>query len=266
MRLRIRHQSNYSYDSPLDYALQQIRLRPKTRAGQAVLNWNLRIEGGHKELEFDDHHNNHVDLVAIDPGHHEVHITFEGTVETTDQAGIIGKHGGYAPLWLFMRSSDLTMPGTGVGKLLKDLGTEFDSDIARIHALSSLVLATITYQTDRTHIGTTAEEALRAGHGVCQDHAHVFITAARLLGYPARYVSGYLMLTDRIAQDASHAWAEVHLDDIGWVGFDVSNGISPDERHVRIATGLDYSEAAPVSGLRFGDTTESMVVTLQVEQ
>ena len=86
------------------------------------------------------------------------------------------------------------------------------------------------------------------------------------MGIPARYVSGYLMMNDRVEQDASHAWAEVHLEDIGWIGFDVSNGISPDERYVRVATGLDYREAAPVSGMRFGDAGESLIVSLQVQQ
>jgi hypothetical protein len=81
---------------------------------------------------------------------------------------------------------------------------------------------------------------------------HIFVAAARSMGYPARYVSGYLMMNDRVHQDASHAWAEAHVDGVGWVGFDVSNGISPDARYVRVATGLDYREAAPVSGLRFG--------------
>jgi transglutaminase-like putative cysteine protease len=101
---------------------------------------------------------------------------------------------------------------------------------------------------------------------VCQDHAHIFIAAARSMGYPARYVSGYLMMEDRVHQDASHAWAEVHVDPLGWVGFDVSNGISPDTRYVRVATGLDYAEAAPVSGLRFGNGGEAMSIDIQVAQ
>ena len=78
--------------------------------------------------------------------------------------------------------------------------------------------------------------------------------------------SGYLMMNDRIDQDASHAWAEAHIGGLGWVGFDVSNGISPDERYVRIATGLDYRGAAPVSGMRMGTSGESMIVSVQVQQ
>ena len=87
------------------------------------------------------------------------------------------------------------------------------------------------------------------------------------MGVPARYVSGYLMMNDRVDQDASHAWAEAFVQGIGWIGFDVSNQISPDERYVRVATGLDYSEAAPVSGLRIGKQgEEELEVSIQVQQ
>ena len=83
---------------------------------------------------------------------------------------------------------------------------------------------------------------------------------------PARYVSGYLMLDDGPVQDASHAWAEAHVDGIGWIGFDVSNAISPDARYVRVATGLDYLDAAPISGLRFGPGSETLNVDIEVQQ
>ena len=74
------------------------------------------------------------------------------------------------------------------------------------------------------------------------------------------------MLTDRVQQDASHAWAEVYVEGLGWVGFDVSNAISPDERYVAVATGLDYLDAAPVSGLMFGQASEGLDVSVQVQQ
>ena len=104
---------------------------------------------------------------------------------------------------------------------------------------------------------------VEAGTGVCQDHAHVFVTAARLLGLPARYVSGYLFVEDG-QEDASHAWAEVAVEGLGWVGFDVANQISPDERYVRLAVGLDYREAAPISGVRRGAGGETLEVDVSV--
>ena len=86
------------------------------------------------------------------------------------------------------------------------------------------------------------------------------------MGWPSRYVSGYLLTPSREHQDATHAWAEVYLSDIGWIGIDVSNSISPDDKYVPLSTGFDYADAAPISGVRFGGGNESLVVSLNIEQ
>ncbi len=264
MRLNIDHRTDYSYDEPVPYALQQLRLTPKSRAGQEVVRWAITIEGGKLELEFDDQHNNHVSLVSTEPGKDRISINCEGEVTNDNGTGVIGTHGGYAPLWYFQRSTPLTMPGSLLQKLVKML--DEDDDVSKLHTLSSMILDKVAYEPGRTHAETTAEDALSLGHGVCQDHAQIFIASARLLGFPARYVSGYLFMEDQVQQEASHGWAEAYVDGLGWIGFDVANGISPDERYIRVATGLDYKEAAPISGMRFGDGKEIMTVALQVQQ
>jgi transglutaminase-like putative cysteine protease len=266
MRLKISHTTRYVYNEPVHYSLQQVRLTPKSRAGQTVIHWKTEITGGSRQVDFDDQHNNHVMLVSVDSGESEISIHSEGEVETADQNGVVGAHGGYAPLWYFKRATALTTPGPNLRGLVKSLGQDFEGDIQRMHALSNAISKAVTYETGMTQSETTAEEALGNGHGVCQDHAHIFAAAARLMDIPARYVSGYLMMNDRVEQDAGHAWAEAHIPGIGWIGFDVSNDISPDERYVRVATGLDYQEAAPISGMRLGDSVESMFVSLQVQQ
>ena len=139
-------------------------------------------------------------------------------------------------------------------------------DVPRLHALSAVVRDVVAYRPGGSHVGSSAEDAVEAGEGVCQDHAHVFIAAARVLGYSARYVSGYLLMNDVVEQDATHAWAEVWVDALGWVGFDISNGISPDDRYVRLATGLEYRAAAPISGVTYGAGDESLEVALRVQQ
>ena len=98
MRLKIFHRTSYSYDAPVPYGLQQLRLTPKSRAGQRIVDWSIEVQGGQKELTFEDEHNNAVDLVRIDPGATELSITCRGEVETPQNDGILGGHGGYAPL------------------------------------------------------------------------------------------------------------------------------------------------------------------------
>ncbi|HET9535240.1 MAG TPA: transglutaminase family protein, partial [Mesorhizobium sp.] len=138
--------------------------------------------------------------------------------------------------------------------------------IDRLHALMNLIADEVAYVPGATHAGTTAEEATALRSGVCQDHAHIFIAAARSLGFPARYVSGYLLMDGAVDQVASHAWAEAHVSALGWVAFDVANRMSPDERYVRLAVGRDYREANPVSGIRLGQAAEALAVHITVEQ
>ncbi|MEM9278900.1 MAG: transglutaminase family protein, partial [Pseudomonadota bacterium] len=178
---------------PVGYALQQVRLLPKSRENQIVHDWHIEVDGGKRELEFEDHHHNKVVLISLLPGCDKVEIHAYGSVSTTENAGIIGRHGGYAPLWYFKRNTDLTKPGPLLRKLVRELGTDYPDDVSRLHALSALILQQVKYQLGHTNTKSVVEEVLENGNGVCQDHAHIFLTAARLLGYPARFVRGYLM-------------------------------------------------------------------------
>ena len=262
-RLTIRHETTYRWSAPVSYALQQLRLIPKDRAGQTVVEWTTRLDGGRIEVDFDDAHANHTQLVSVDPGRSEVVVTAEGVVEVEDQGGVIGQQGGHMPLWMFLRPTDRTRRGPGTLALAREV-RDVEDPLARMHALSAAIRGQVAYATATTDVTMTAEEAIAAGTGVCQDHAHIFVTAARLLDRPARYVSGYLKIDGVEEQEATHAWAEAHVEGLGWVGFDVSNGISPDERYVRVATGLDYADAAPISGIRQGSGEETMSVRLRV--
>lgn len=267
MRLAIRHTTRYSFKQPVVHALQRLRLTPKETQGQSILHWDMSYENAYPELEYDDQHFNNVTMIAVEPGASEVTVTCRGEVETEDNHGVIGRHSGHLPLWSFLGQTRRTKPGPKMRAMIREIsGIDEHAKLDYLHALSSRIREVVAYETGKTEVGTTAEEAVASGHGVCQDHAHIFIGAARAADIPARYVSGYLMMNDRIEQEASHAWAEAHIDGLGWVGFDVSNGISPDPRYVRVATGRDYKDAAPVTGISFGTTEQVLTVDVAVEQ
>jgi transglutaminase-like putative cysteine protease len=266
MRLRIEHTTRYEFSQPVVHGLQRLRLTPKSTQGQKVLDWAMRLSGARAEVEYDDHNHNRTVLVSAEPGATVVEVHCAGLVATADNAGVIGHHSGHMPLWAFLAQSALTRPGPKVRAIMTGIDAPREAPLAMLHRLSTLVLAAVDYVPGETSVRTTAEEAAQIGAGVCQDHAHIFIGAARALGVPARYVSGYLMMDDRIHQEASHAWVEAHVENLGWVGFDVSNGISPDERYVRVATGRDYREAAPVTGISYGAGETLLDVRLAVEQ
>lgn len=266
MRLAIQHVTHYRFAKPVHHGLQRLRLTPKSSSGQQVIEWKMRFTGAQRETEFDDQNHNHITLASVVPGASEIVIACEGIVDTADTAGVIGTHAGFLPLWHFLERTPLTQPGNGVKALVQRLPAPDNDPLAALHMLSEAVRGSVAYEGGYTDVDSTAEDALAAKRGVCQDHAHVFISAARVMGLPARYVSGYLMMDDRVEQDAGHGWAEVHVAGLGWVGFDVSNGISPDPRYVRVATGRDYREAAPVTGISYGAGEMELRVSLAVEQ
>ncbi|MBX3598598.1 MAG: transglutaminase family protein [Rhizobiaceae bacterium] len=264
MLLKILHRTEYSYDSPVNYALQRLRLTPQTSATQRVVSWSVNVEGAREEVRFRDHFGNETQLVSADGAPHVIGIVATGVVETYDTSGIYGRDGGLAPLWLFESPTTLTAPGPGVRKLLEAVTAT--SEIDRLHELMHAIKAAVAFNVGATGPETTAEQALEQGSGVCQDHAHVFIAASRAMGHPARYVSGYLLIDDRVDQVASHAWAEAYVNGLGWVSFDAANGMSTDERYARIAVGRDYRDAMPVSGIRIGNADERLAVHITVEQ
>lgn len=268
MKIRFHHTTTYHFAQPVPYGLQRVRLKPKDNAHQRVLDWSMTVAGGACEAEYDDAHRNHVSLIRVEEGTESVEIICAGEVETeAGFHGVIGAHQGYTPLWLFRQPTALTKAGSAVNAIanaVRPIAAE--GEVALLHALSNIIADLVRYQTGMTDATTSAEDAAQTGHGVCQDHAHIFISAARVLGIPARYVSGYLLMPDRVEQEAGHAWAEAHVDGLGWVGFDVSNRICPDEHYIRVATGRDYADAAPIHAMTFGAGDSSLLVSLTVDQ
>jgi len=264
MRLKISHRTEYRYDVPVQYALQRLRLVPRGGKTQTVHNWSLKVDGASEEVRFVDQFENDTRLVSVSGDATTIGIDAWGEVETVDTSGVLGDHKGFAPLWLFQPETDLTAPGEAIRELAGSIGQ--GGDLEKLHKLMNTIAEKVAYTVGATHSGTTAEEALKQGSGVCQDHAHVFASAARLMGFPARYISGYLMMNDTVDQAASHAWAEAYVPGLGWVAFDAANGISPDERYVRMALGRDYRDAMPVSGIRLGQAQEQLAVSVTVEQ
>lgn len=265
MHLNIEHNSRYRYGSPVHYSVLRLRLHPQSSPGQKIIDWTVAIEGATQEANYRDGYGNRTTLISLERDVQDLVIRAAGQVETEDRTGVLGKVYNFMPIWLYERETALTRPGSAIRELATSLQVGTDK-LAIMHELMGLLHRRVVYTPGSTSVVTTAEEALTNGKGVCQDHTHIFLSVARLLNIPARYVSGYLMLNNTIEQTASHAWAEAHIDGLGWVGFDAANDICPNEGYVRVACGLDYREAAPVSGVRFGPGIESLAVEVNVEQ
>ncbi len=264
MRLTVRHKTSYRYDTPVANAMQQLRLTPRDCTGQRVVDWSVEAPGMSRATSYTDAFSNLVHMVSSQDTVEFVEIIASGTVETEDNAGIIGQERGEAPPRIYTRFT----PVTQANQAIRRLGAIADKDdkIAGFHDLMHAVRDKVEYKTGVTETHATASSALASGEGVCQDHSHIFISAARSIGVPARYVSGYLLLEEEQDSEAHHAWAEVHVDGLGWLAFDISNGICPTDHYIRLTTGLDSRSAAPIRGIRFGGAEENMHVEVEVAQ
>ena len=264
----INHQTIFDYETMPQSAVQRLHLTPLNNTQQNVIDWDVEVNGGTIVLETADYHGNGIHICNQHSSLQNFQIICRGQVNVIDTNGIVGEHDNDVPLAMFKNATSLTLPGPRLRQLGKDMNKliKSDNEINVLHALSARLADSIKYTTGMTNTSTTAEMAMEIGAGVCQDHAHAFIAVARYLGLSARYVSGYLLIRDKKIQNASHAWAEVFTNGLGWVGFDISNGISPDDRYVKLASGFDYADVAPLSGVRFGSGEEQIATRIMISQ
>ena len=264
MRLTVRHSTRYSYEETGSFAVQRLRLTPPDTRGQKVISWTISAEGFSEAAAYTDGFGNRTHLITHCKPYHELTITAEGEVETQDTGGVIGATGETANPFVFLRATPLTETSEAIGEICRF--SEDRKALDSLHELVDRIAGRVVYMPDSSGSGTTAAQAFASGRGVCQDHAHIFIAAARRIGVPARYVTGYLHVEGEPSSVAHHAWAEAFLPDLGWVGFDPSNRVCPTERYVRLACGFDASSTAPITGTRRGGGAEALSVDVRVQQ
>lgn len=266
MRLAITHETVYRYAQPVNYSIQHIRLTPQSDASQTILNWRLDCPG--RTYRQTDTFGNIMHVLVIDSAHDEIRVQVTGEAETMDNLGVLADGADALPREVFLHPTPLTAPDAAIRDFVRPLRAAFGKDaLDGLHALSRAVGEAIEYRSGATDVESTAAEVLANGTGVCQDQTHLFLTAARLLGAPARYISGYVHVEniDEV-QTASHAWAEAWVENLGWVSFDVTNAVCPTDAHLRLAVGLDYLGCAPLRGIRRGGGDETMRVEVEVHQ
>ncbi len=261
MLIRVEHATSYEYSEPLLATTQYLRMTPLSGGTQAVESWALTCPGA-AMTQWQDQYGNVCHTLTLPKPVEHLDIKVCGLVRTRDTNGVVGTASSELPSMLYLRET----PYTVVTNSIRDFAARYSAEpkedlIQTLHAVMLAVADQVAYRPGDTDVQTTGAEALEQGSGVCQDQAHVLCAVCRALGVPARYVSGYLSHGFGIeAHAASHAWAEAFVDSLGWVGFDPTNRVSPNESYIRTAVGLDYAEASPVRGVRAGGGVETMTV------
>jgi transglutaminase-like putative cysteine protease len=268
MRIRISHLTSYRYQTPATSVIQMLRLTPRNHDGQHVARWRIDVSTDCRLDQHDDAFGNITHSFTADGPLSELTILVEGEVETRDTQGVVRGTVERFPPSLYLRESALTSPDADIIAFAAASREATGSDALKVlHHMLERLHNEMTYDTDPTHATTSAAEAFALKRGVCQDLTHIFLAGTRSLGIPARYASGYFRREDGVHdQDASHAWAEAFVPELGWVAFDPANCICATDAYVRVAVGLDYLGAAPLRGTRYGGAGEVLSVKVRVAQ
>lgn len=264
MKLRIEHITTFSYDLPISEAYTEMRLAPMDMGGQRRTSFRLKTEPSGEVIRYLDRYQNEVHYFDVLQSHQQLQVTAFSEVITADQFS--DEHDDLSPLdqYDYLTPTHFASAHENLHELA-EANVVVGNKLATAHALMNAVHQAIQYERGATSVKTTAEEALQIGKGVCQDYAHVMLSACRLSGLPARYVSGYLY-SPNAPEMASHAWVDVFVTDYGWRALDPTHNCPQDGRYVRVATGRDYADVSPTRGIYKGNAKEKMEVAVQVSE
>ncbi|MFC3580636.1 transglutaminase family protein [Sphingomonas hylomeconis] len=265
MRLSIDHHTIYRFSVPQGRLTQMLRLTPEDTHDQTVASWHLHVDCDARLRPGRDGFGNKVTMLYVAGPIDSIEIAVSGEVLTNSADGVV--HGAHEvlPPALFLRATPLTLATAAIADFTASAVSAGTDLVGRLHRLNLALNARFVADRDRPVTGRTAAQAFALDRATPRDMAHVFIAAARTLGVPARYVSGY----SRFAfggehRPAPHGWAEAYVAGLGWVAFDPSAGRSADEAYVRVAVALDAAGAAAVAGSRLGEGDEEMDVDVTV--
>jgi transglutaminase-like putative cysteine protease len=284
MLLEIRHLTRYQYEEPVRESFMELWMRPQTSPNQRVVNFELEVEPRARLFNYADNFGNTVHHFDVPQRHLQLSILANSVVET--QAAPPAPPALDAGEWErldsdfvrgdcfdFLQPHGFAVETPALAAFVarrKIPALKRHDPMTAVRALNTVLYDSFEYETGITGADSPIDDALKAGQGVCQDFAHIMIAICRGWGMPARYVSGYLFTDqeggDRSDPDATHAWVEVYLPSLRWVGFDPTNNVAAGERHVAVAIGRDYSDTPPSRGVFKGKAESHLSVGVSVRQ
>lgn len=266
MKLHVEHATLFTYDEPVREAVGEARLQPREDGGQHLLSFRLVLDPATPLERIADRFGNAVHCYSLLPPHRFLTATAHSLVETSDSPLLPAPPLGLLARHEFSAASEYVPLTDSLVAFAREHAPAEASAEASAYALMHAIAATFVYEPGSTSISTTAEAVLAGGRGVCQDFAHLMLALCRSLGLPARYVSGYLhdpaLPPDTVL--ASHAWAEVFLEERGWLSLDPTHDRATGPNYVRVAVGRDYADAAPIRGLYQGGANEQLEVRVRM--
>lgn len=277
----IRHHTRFRYSHAVTEGFMELRMQPISDGQQQCHSFKLIVEPQARVLTYQDFMGNLVNHFNI-PGKHDQllmktdtvvacypHASLPSTLTSRSWQELDALKANIE-YWDFLWPSAFAQPTEKLLALAAEIGLDRRMDpLTLLRWLNTAVYEHFDYAPSSTEVDSPIDVALSNHQGVCQDFAHIMIALVRHIGIPCRYVSGYLFHRDnedRSLEDASHAWVEAWLPEIGWVGFDPTNNLIAEERHIRVAVGRDYADVPPTRGVFRGDATSELDVGVQVSR
>jgi len=277
----IRHLTRFRYSKPVSESIMETRMHPRSDHNQHCLSFSLSVSPRCRVFSYQDHYGNQVQHFDIPGEHQQLVIVAESLVEQHIEMNVPAflSPDAWSALDAMIHEGDydeMLHPSTfatytpALLDLAKSLNVvRRDDPLMVVHELNKQLYEYFDYSPSSTRVDSPIDEAIVSRQGVCQDFAHTMIALLRHIGIPARYVSGYLYRGngdhDRSTPDASHAWVEVLLPHLNWVGIDPTNDLIAYNRHIRTAVGRDYADVSPTQGVFRGKTESELYVAVKVE-
>ena len=277
----IRHLTRFRYSEPISESIMETRMNPRSDSNQHCLSFTLSVSPRCRVFSYRDHLGNNVQHFDIPGEHNQLVIVAESVVEqqvlpdvpaflSPDAWDALDEMIEAGDYWEMLLPSTFAVETPALTLLAKQMEvSRRDDPLMLVQELNQRLYDYFDYEPRSTRVDSPIDEAIVSGKGVCQDFAHTMITLLRHIGIPARYVSGYLYRGrddhDRSLPDASHAWVEVLLPHLNWVGLDPTNDLIAYNRHIRTAVGRDYADVPPTHGVFRGKTESELYVAVHVE-
>lgn len=279
MLYHIRHLTRFQYTEPIAEGVTEVRMHPRTTAQQQCTAYQLQVRPAARINEYEDSLGNLVHHFTQPGVHQSLSITALSEVQMQPrelppealtaaawQAIDAATDGG--EFWETMEPSLFTTRTERLDALAYELDVTRRRDpLSLLYELNSALNRTFAYDAQSTQVDSPIDEALLHRRGVCQDLTHIMLALVRnYLHIPCRYVSGYLYhrRDDRSADGATHAWLQVWLPGLEWVGFDPTNNLLQGERHIEVAVGREYSDVPPTRGVYKGNAGSELTVNVRI--
>jgi transglutaminase-like putative cysteine protease len=276
----IRHITRFRYSAPVSESMMEVRMHPRSEEQQRCITFQLSVNPRTRVFSYRDYSGNFVHHFDIPRQHQQLVILAESVVDVQEPLPLppslpheawqqLAESAGRYDFGEYLRESDFINESPQLLQLRDELQAYRRADpLTLVQELNQGVFESFYYDTEATKVDSPIAQALESRKGVCQDFAQIMIALLRPLGIPARYVSGYLFHSkdDTSADGASHAWVEVYLPRLGWVGFDPTNNILAGQRHIRVALGRDYADVPPTRGNFRGSALSDVQFSVRVSR